>query len=447
MHTPLSTPSVAAPVSLAVVAAPPKARAAPVAGPWRLRMVLAAPHRLGFFLAMVVLVMASAWWLAVQLDRATGALGLAPAVPATLTHAAVMVMGFMPLFFSGFLFTAGPKWLNVPAYEVRTLLPALGLQALGWGLWLAGAHLPLGGQAVALAGLVAAAAGLGWMYGLLWRLIAASRVADQVHARAVGVGGIVGTLCLAGMALALLAGRVDVALALVRTALWGCVVVTYVSVAHRMIPFFTSSALPMVEAWRPFWVLWLMLGVAAFEVLAVWVDFAAPGPRAWLGWTVAVIAVETVAGAVLLWLALVWGLVQSLKIRLLAMLHVGFVWLGLALLVSAASQGLWLVGGQAWLGLGAVHALSMGFLGSLMLAMVTRVSCGHSGRSLVADDAVWVLFWALQGVVVLRLLAAVQGMPAWLTLLAALGWAAVVTAWALRYANWYGRPRIDGKPG
>jgi uncharacterized protein involved in response to NO len=160
-----------------------------------------------------------------------------------------------------------------------------------------------------------------------------------------------------------------------------------------------------------------------------------------------VIVVESVAGAVLLWLAVVWGLAQSLKIRLLAMLHVGFVWFGVALLYSAASQAIWLLTGQAVLGLGALHALSMGFLGSLMLAMVTRVSCGHSGRALVADDLVWGLFWALQVAVGLRLIAAVQGAPGWLTTLAAASWAAVVVVWALRYARWYGRPRIDGKPG
>ena len=89
----------------------------------------------------------------------------------------------------------------------------------------------------------------------------------------------------------------------------------------------------------------------------------------------------------------------------------------------------------------------MGFLGSVMIAMVTRVSCGHSGRPLVADKLVWALFWLLQITVGLRLIAAVQGVPAWLTGLVALLWAVVVTAWALRYANWYGRPRIDGKPG
>jgi uncharacterized protein involved in response to NO len=425
---------------------PPPARTPQpaVAGPWRLALLMAAPHRLGFFLAMVVLVAASGWWLLVQADRAWSLLGLAAAVAPTVTHAVVMVFGFMPLFFSGFLFTAGPKWLHVQGYGTPRLLPPLALQAAGWLLWLAGAQLGLG---LALAGLALACAGLAWMVGLFWRLIVASPAPDRVHATAIGVGGIVGVLCLAGVGLALLAGQPALALVLVRTALWGFIVVTFVAVAHRMIPFFTAGVLPMIEAWRPLWVLWLLLGVAAFEVLAVWVDFAAPSASAWRGWTLAVIACETLAGGVLLWLAVVWGLVQSLQIRLLAMLHVGFTWLGLALLYSAASQGLWLATGRALLGLGALHALSMGFLGSLTLAMVTRVSCGHSGRTLVADDVVWALFWLLQVATGVRLLAAVQGMPAWLTTLAVLLWMAVVAVWALRYARWYGTPRVDGQPG
>lgn len=407
-------------------------------------MLLVAPHRLGFFLAMVVLVAASGWWLAVQEDRVHGWLGLGYAVSPTLTHAAAMVFGFMPLFFSGFLFTAGPNWLRVPPLSAPQLRGPLVLQAGGWLLWLAGAHLHAG---LALGGLALAWAGLAWMFALYWRLVRASQVADRVHAKAVGVGGIVGVACLAGVGLAMAAGQDALALLGVRTALWGFIVVTYVSVAHRMIPFFTSSVLPLIEVWRPFWVLWLMLGVAAFEVLALWVDHVAPSPRAWPAWTVFVIVVESVAGAVLLWLAVVWGLVQSLKIRLLAMLHVGFTWFGLALLYSAASQGLWLATGKPVLGLGALHALAMGFLGSLMIAMVTRVSCGHSGRALVADNPVWALFWLLQLAVGVRLLAALQGMPQWLTALAALLWTAIVTVWALRYADWYGRPRIDGKPG
>ena len=417
---------------------------APVTGPWRPSMLMVAPHRLAFWLAMLILVVASGWWLLVQEDRVHGWFGLGYAVSPTLTHAAAMVFGFMPLFFAGFLFTAGPNWLRVEPLPVARLQWPLFLQAGGWLLWLAGAHLQAG---VALTGLALAWLGLAWMFMLYWQLVRASRAEDRMHAKSVGVGGIVGVLSLAGTGLAMLAGHDALALVLVRTALWGFIVVVYVSVAHRMIPFFTSNVLPLIELWRPFWVLRLMLGVAAFEVLALWVDFFAPSQQAWPAWTVLVIAVELAAGGVLLWLAVVWGLVQSLKIRLLAMLHVGFVWLGLALLYSAASQALWLATGQPVLGLGALHALSMGFLGSIMVAMVTRVSCGHSGRALVADNPVWAMFWLLQVAVGVRLLAAVQGMPMWLTALAALLWTAIVTAWALRYANWYGRPRIDGKAG
>ena len=125
---PSSTPSGR---TIALQAAAPNAaaasqRRAEVHGPWRPATLLASPHRLGFFLAAMVLILASLWWLAVQVDRSTGALGLASAVPATLTHAVVMVFGFMPLYFSGFLFTAGPKWLNVPPYQAAQLRAPLG---------------------------------------------------------------------------------------------------------------------------------------------------------------------------------------------------------------------------------------------------------------------------------------------------------------------------------
>jgi uncharacterized protein involved in response to NO len=139
--------------------------------------------------------------------------------------------------------------------------------------------------------------------------------------------------------------------------------------------------------------------------------------------------------------------VQSLKIRLLAMLHVGFVWFGLSLLLSGASQWLLAAGGVPTMGLGALHALTMGFLGSILLAMVTRVACGHSGRALVADATVWSLFWLLQGAVLLRIAGTLpQAGGGWL-LAAALLWGGVVLVWGARLLNWFGRPRADGRPG
>ncbi|MDP1954686.1 MAG: NnrS family protein [Polaromonas sp.] len=413
---------------------------------WRAAHLLLAPHRLGFFLAMGVLTGAGVWWALVQLDRVSGLLSLPYALSPSLVHGVVMTFGFLPLFFSGFLFTAGPKWLAVAPPAARQVMAPLLLQGGGWLLWLTGAHLH---GLTALAGLVLACTGLSWVTLMFWRLIRRSRAEDQLHARSVGVACVVGCVSLAGVALSLFLGLPALARAWVLTGLWGFVVVVYMVVAHRMIPFFTSSAMPLIDAWRPFWALWLMLAVAAGEVIAVWVEWQGP-PQGLAGaWWMAVRgSLELAAGGVLLWLAVIWGLVQSLKNRLLAMLHIGFVWLGLALLLGGLSQWLGWAQGAPVLALGSLHALTMGCLASLMLAMVTRVSCGHSGRALVADGRVWALFWLLQAATLLRLGAAAQSpWAAWLLLAAAMLWAAVMLAWGGRLANWYGRPRTDGRSG
>ena len=412
---------------------------------WRVPYLLLAPHRLGFFLAMLVLVASGLWWALVQLDRFSAVLNLPYTVAPWLVHATVMVFGFIPLFFSGFLFTAGPKWLGVEPPAVRALLVALPLHAVGWLLWLAGAHLhPL----LALAGLAAACGGLCWVSVLFWRLVLRSRAEDQLHARIIAGACAVGCISLLGVLVAMALGQYAVARACVLTGLWGFVVVVYVVVAHRMIPFFTSSAMPMVALWRPFWVLWLMLAAAALEVLAVWLELYGPvGTPAASAWMLLRGTLELVIGMLLLWLASVWGLVQSLKNRLLAMLHIGFLWLGLAYLLGGAAQWLGWLQGAPVLDLEVLHALSMGCLASLMLAMVTRVSCGHSGRALVADPVTWCLFWLLQLATVLRIAAAVPGTPAGLLLAAALLWAAAMAVWGTRLAGWYGRLRSDGRPG
>lgn len=410
--------------------------------PWHWQALLMAPHRLGFFLAMVVLGASALWWAVVQLDRSGAGLGLHYAVSPTLIHAGVMTFGFFPLYFCGFLFTAGPKWLGVPAPTARHVaVPALAM-TLGWLVWLVAGHVH---AVLALAALLLALGGLAGITLRFGALVLASRVPDQVHAKAVGAALIAGCASLAGLAVSVLLDAPDLGRACVLTGLWCFIVVVFASVAHRMIPFFTSSVLPMVAAWRPFWVLWLLLGAALFEAVAAWVEiFAAPGAA----WLVLRGVIELAAAGVLVWLVFAWGLVQSLKVRLLAMLHLGFFWLGLGLGLSGVSQLTAALSGTPALPLGALHAVTMGCLGSLTLAMVTRVSCGHSGRALVADNLVWTLFWLLQAATVLRIAATV---PAWpvqgLLAAAALLWAGVMVIWGIRYGSWYGRARADGRPG
>jgi len=416
--------------------------AIPAPSSWRLSHLLLAPHRLSFFLAVGLLLASGLWWAMVQLDRATGWLGLGYAVSPTLTHAAMMSLGFIPLFFSGFLFTAGPNWLGVGKPEARDLLASSGLQAAGWLMWLAGAHTQ---GSLAVAGVSLAACGLGLQTWRFWGLVRASTQADRLHAKVVAVAAGVGALSVVGIAVATAFDAVDIALAFVLSGLWGFVVPTYLAVAHRMIPFFTSSAVPMVHAWRPFWVLWAMLAAAGLEWVAVWLPvFIGPAPR---GWMLFQGLAELAAGGVLIWLGVAWGLVQSLKVRLLAMLHLGFVWLGLSFVLAGASELLGLQAGIPALGLGALHALTMGCLGSLLLAMVTRVACGHSGRPLVADNLMWGLFLALQLAVLLRIAGALQQAPPGVLVAAALVWAGVVTVWGVRLMGWFGRLRADGRPG
>lgn len=395
---------------------------------------------------MVVLIASSLWWLLVQVDRLSVAVSLPYMVSPTLVHAAAMGLGFMPLFFAGFLFTAAPKWLRVESLDVRILAAPLSLQAAGWLLWLIGTHVHLGWS---LGGLALVWSGLTRTTWLYWRMVLRSRESDRLHARIVGAACIWGSVCIAGLLTSLAIDQGPIALAWVLSGLWGFVVVVFVTVAHRMIPFFTSNAMPFIRAAHPFWVLTLMVIAAAIEVLAVWGDVAIPYAQQWQSqWPLLRGAWEVGAGLVLLWLAAVWGLIQSLKNRLLAMLHIGFLWLGLALVLSGASQLLGWLQSSPVLSLGALHAMTMGCLGSLMLAMVTRVSCGHSGRALVADATVWILFWGLQAAVLLRIAAAVQGNWAVNLLLPTASlWCAVMLVWGARMLPWYGRKRPDGRPG
>jgi uncharacterized protein involved in response to NO len=424
----------------------PAAAAATDPVAWRggpLRWLLAAPHRLGFFAGALMLGGSALWWAVVLLMRTQG-LSPAWAVAPAAAHALLMSLGFTPLFIVGFLFTAGPRWLGQPDVAARRLLAPVLTMLGGWCVAWPGLHLQAG---VAGAGMLLVAAGwsvLCWRFGTILR---ASRVPDRSHAGVVALACTVGALTMWVAAAALLMGFEPLLRAATQVALWCFVGTVFAAVSHRMIPFFSASALPLLDAWRPMGLLWVIVGALWFEA-----PFAVAQLRWWplpaaLRW--AQVAVELPVAALLLWLAVRWGLVQSLKIRMLAMLHGGFLWLGITFALSALSHALMaLSGDQQSLGLAPTHALTMGYLGATLFAMATRVSSGHSGRSLAADNTAWALYWVLQSAVLLRVIAALwPPLATPLTVLAVLAWATAAVGWALRYGNWCVRARVDGRPG
>ena len=415
----------------------------PIDTRWRLARLLAAPHRLAFTAAALLLAGTALWWALVLAARAAG-VALPWAVPAPVAHGLLMALGFMPLFFIGFLFTAGPRWLGLPEVKAVSLRWPVASMVGGWALAMPGFHLAAG---LAAAGVAAVA--LGW--SLAWwrfvQLLLTSRVPDKLHATLVAAAGGIGAAALWLSVAALAAGDTAGVRAATQLALWGFLAPVFVTVSHRMLPFFTASAVPSVAAWRPNALLGLMLAALfaelPFALAELWWWPLPPAARALQA------ALEAPAALLLLWMALRWGLVQSLKIRLLAMLHLGFVWLGVAFALAALSHAL-----MAWrrpehsLGLAPLHALTMGYLGSTVLAMATRVTAGHSGRPLAADDLVWALFRVLQVAVLLRLASVLWPQQAAVLLLAAVAaWVLAMGGWAWRYGGWLGRPRADGRPG
>jgi uncharacterized protein involved in response to NO len=83
----------------------------------------------------------------------------------------------------------------------------------------------------------------------------------------------------------------------------------------------------------------------------------------------------------------------------------------------------------------------------MLVAMVTRVTHGHSGRPLAMGVVPWLTFGLLQIVAVARIYAEVAvDMPRWL-LIAAFGWLIAFAPWVVRSLWIYAMPRLDGKPG
>ena len=388
----------------------------------------AAPHRGVFLTGALQAVLVLLWWMLDREGRGLGGTGLG-SLPGVALHAWWLIYGFFPFFIFGFLFTAMPNWLDSPpisrrAYVASGLLMALGVLLVYTPLAPVGLALHLAGWSVAVA-------------ALAQNLIAAPKQ-DKRHAGivtfAAALGGIGDALFLA-WAVADYGDAFRLVLAL---GIWGFLMPLFLAVCHRMLPWFSSLVIPSYVLIRPYGPLWgLLLACLAHG------SFEAAGLRAWL-WLV-----DIPMALVIFWFASRWGVLRGVRQeRLLAMLHIAFLWVGPAMLLYAADS-LSLFFGLAWgAGLAPLHALSIGFFTSLLLAMASRVSLGHSGRKLVADRVTWWLFWLLQAVACLRMASDLLPAEQSLFIRSAGGlWLLTFAWWAWKYAPMYWRPRADGKAG
>ncbi|MBK6973573.1 MAG: NnrS family protein [Sterolibacteriaceae bacterium] len=405
---------------------------AQLGGPRPQRNVLfAAPHRVMFLSGAIQTIAAFAWWAWLLLARIGGLPMPELPWPGSWLHGAFAVYGVFPFFVFGFLMTAMPRWQGQGEIGGRPYLLSWALLTAGWAMFHGGLLWP---ALLAPALWVVLA---GWIAGvLILAEVAFAPGADRrhaLHAWAALAAGVPGLICLIGYAsFGWLAGpRFAEAI-----GVWACLVPLFIVVCHRMVPFFSANVIPKYQMVRPYWALAVLLGASIVHLL---LQVGELPTWLWLP--------DGAMAAIASWLSWRWQLRASFRARLLAMLHVGFLWLPAALWLSVG-QSLALAAGHPMLGLASLHALSIGFFGSMLVAMVSRVTLGHSGRTLQADAATWRLFLGLQTVALLRV-AAELSQSAYNVLVAATAvvWLLIFGLWCTKMIPICLKPRTDGRPG
>lgn len=390
-----------------------------------------------FFAGAVQLVFTVLLWLLELLARQMGTSFLSAQFPHVYLHALLMYFGVFPYFMFGFLLTVFPRWLQTPPARQPAYVVAWVTMGAGW-LIIYGAAILDG--AWITAGLLLCILGWGVVWWELLRVFNSRSTTASHYEIIVLVAVSVGTLMLIGVTVGHAGHHSGLVVLALDGALWLFLLPIAFTVSYRMIPFFSGLVMKDYQVYQPRWLLaaglLAMLGHMTFTVFdssATWVfDLALAVTAARLSWS--------------------WGLTRSFPVRLLAMLHIAFVWLAAAGLLFAL-QGLMVraSGEEYVLGRAPLHAVGIGFLASLVVAFASRVSLGHSGRGLVANRLTWLCFLGFQVVAVLRIAADLPrpGMD-WsspLHIAAALIWVAAAAIWSAYYLPVYLRPRIDGRPG
>lgn len=335
-------------------------------------------------------------------------------------HRHEMLFGFVGAVIAGFLLTAIPNWTG------RLPIAGYPLAALA-GLWLAGRLAVLFSSATGA--FVAALIDVGFFF------VVAMLAAREVLASNNRNLPVVGVVLLFGVANALdhaaMAGLIansdlgwQFAVALV--------VLLISLIGGRIIPSFTrnwmakqkiAEGLPTQPGRFDLFV----IGATAFALLA-WMT----APPGWV--TMGLLAFAAILQAVRL---ARWGGLRSLRDPLVGILHIGYAWIPIGLLLlGLAAAGL--VPQSA-----AVHALTAGAMATMILAVMTRATLGHTGRELRASGATVAVYALVTAGAVLRVAAPLGFAEYTMAMqLSALVWGGALLMFLLFYGPILFKPRL-----
>lgn len=340
-------------------------------------------------------------------------------------HSHEMIFGFAPAITAGFLLTAVRNWTGQPT---PTGAPLAGLVVL----WLVARVLMLTGPAnlAAIVDILFLPT-LGIAVGIpIWR----SRNSRNYKVLAVLVVLTLANTCYHLASLNL------IPVSFMRTSMTAALdafAILIAIVGGRVIPAFIGNA---VKESNPRHIRGVeIVSVGALVVILIadtLTPWTAVSNKAWF--VLLVIAAAGQGIRLLLW--------QPLRARgnpLLWMMPVAYLWLPLSLALRALAALNKVPISVSF------HALTIGAITSLMIAMMMRSALGHTGRSLVAGRVEIITFVLLQLATVVRVLASsvVPGAYSEAMNVSGVVWILAFVVFLFRYWSILTQARIDGRPG
>ena len=339
-------------------------------------------------------------------------------------HSHEMLFGFSAAVIAGFLFTAVRNWTGLPTPTGATLA---GIAAL----WVLARVLIIRGPAT-LAAIVDVLFLPAVALAIAFPIIRSKNIRNyKVLAILFALTVSNGVFHLASL------GYVQPSLSGISIFVSIDIVVVLMSiVGGRVIPAFTKNAVPDATSQHNFWVEFVTFA-AMMAVILVAVLSGAWTPPAF---SVAVL-LTIVAAAHATRLAL-WDPGKTIDNPLLWMMPVAYSWIPFAFLLRAlAAENI--VPASAW-----IHAITMGAISGLMLAMMMRSSLGHTGRNLVASRLDMAAFLLLQLAAIVRVFASIGAGEAYRSWIVASGvlWVMAFLLFVVRYLPMLSGPRAPDSP-
>ncbi len=338
-------------------------------------------------------------------------------------HRHEMLFGFAMAIVAGFLLTAGQTWTGQPGVSGNKLMALAVVWLLARLGWLFGLPLAL----VIPLDLLFMLGVTGLMARMLW-VVKQSRNYPIVAVLTLMIGADVLVLC--GIA----QGNDGLQRQGILAGLW-LVAALMAIIGGRVIPFFTQRGLGHTEAVKP----WVWLDVALLVGTGLIAVLYALGVALQQNLLIGVLFLMIAAGHLLRLVR--WYDGGIWRVPLLWSLHVAMLWL----VVAAAGLALWnfgLLNSSS----PSLHALSVGSMSGLILAMIARVTLGHTGRPLQLPGGIVGAFVLFNLGAASRVFLSGQWpvMGLWL---AAICWALAFALYAWRYAPMLLSARVDGHPG